>query len=75
MVSHTPKFDLDNIYENVKNNADLTGLNSINFEKLGREEHNQVEESIYAMMFEFKNTLLELDNTMPKELYTIVENK
>ena len=27
------------------------------------------------MMEKFKNTPLELDNTMPKELYTIVENK
>ena len=30
---------------------------------------------VYAMMEKFKNTPLELDNTMPKELYTIVENK
>ena len=34
-----------------------------------------VEESIYTMMAKFKNTPLELDNTMPKELYSIVENK
>ena len=34
-----------------------------------------VEESIYTMMAKFKNTPLELDNTMPKELYLIVENK
>ena len=27
------------------------------------------------MMTEFKNTPLELDNSMPKELYEIVENK
>ena len=27
------------------------------------------------MMAEFKNTPLELDNTMPRELYEIVENK
>ena len=27
------------------------------------------------MMAEYKNTPLELDNTMPKELYEIVENK
>ena len=30
---------------------------------------------MYAMMAEFKNTPLELDNTMPRELYEIVENK
>ena len=34
-----------------------------------------VEESIYTMMAKFKNTPLELDNSMPKELYSIVENK
>ena len=30
---------------------------------------------MYAMMAEYKNTPLELDNTMPKELYEIVKNK
>ena len=34
-----------------------------------------LEEFFYAMMENFKNTPLELDNTMPKDLYTIVENK
>ena len=34
-----------------------------------------VEESIYTMMDKFKTTPLELDNKMPKELYSIVENK
>ena len=34
-----------------------------------------VEDSIYTMMAKFKTTLLELDNTMPKELYSLIENK
>ena len=34
-----------------------------------------VEESIYTMMAKFKITPPELDNTMPKDLYSIVENK
>ena len=34
-----------------------------------------VEESIYTMMAKFKTTPLELDNTIPKELYSIVETK
>ena len=34
-----------------------------------------VEELVYTMMAKFKNTPLELDNSMPKELYSIVENK
>lgn len=52
----------------------MTGLKNIDFGKLGRIEKNLIEESIYAMMSKFKNTPLELDNTMPKDLYTIVEN-
>lgn len=34
-----------------------------------------IEESVYAMMEKFKNTPLEFDNTMPKDLYSIVKNK
>lgn len=34
-----------------------------------------VEESLYTMMAKFKNTPLELDNSMPKYLYSVVENK
>ena len=75
VVSHTPKFDLENICDNVKDNADLLGLKGIKFNKLSREQQNMVEESIYTMMAKFKNTPLELDNTMPKELYSIVDNK
>ena len=66
---------MKNICENVRDNADLTRLKNIDFGKLGREDQNMLEESIYAMMEKFKNTPLELDNTMPKELYTIFEKK
>ena len=75
MVSHTPLSDLENICENVRNNANLSGLKNIDFEKLGREEKNLVEEVVYAMMSKFKNTPLEFDNTIPKGLYDIVEQK
>ena len=75
VVSHTPLSGLKNICENVKNNADLSRLKNIDFEKLGREEKNLVEESVYEMMSKFKNTPLELDNTMPKSLYDIIEQK
>ena len=34
-----------------------------------------VEESIYTMMAKFKTTPLELDNSIPKYLYSIIENK
>ena len=44
MVIYPPKFDLENICENIRNNAYLTGLKSINFGKLEREEKNHVEE-------------------------------
>ena len=75
MVSHKPKFDLENLCENIKNNANLSGLKNIDFEKLKREEKNQVEEALYAMMFKLKNIPLELANTIPKSLYDIVEQK
>ena len=75
VVSHAPKSNLENICDNVRDNVDLTGLKNIDFGKLGREDQNMLEESVYAMMEKFKNTPLELDKTMPKELYTIIENK
>lgn len=75
MGSHAPKSDIDNICDNVRNNVDFSELKNIEFKKLSRVDQNKIEESMYAMMAEFKNTPLELDNTMPKELYTIVENK
>ena len=74
MVSHLPKFFVDNFFEKIRN-ADLNDLKSLDFNKLSREEKNKVEESMYAMMVEFKNTPLKLDNTTPRELYEIVENK
>ena len=73
MVGHTPQSNLENICENVRNNIDLSGLKNIDFEKLSREEKNLVEEFIYAMMSKFKNTPLELGNTMPKGLYDMIE--
>ena len=75
MVSHTTKSDLENVCDNIRDNADLIGLKNIDFNKLTRDEKNIVEESIYTMMAKFKTTPLELDNSMPKELSSIVENK
>ena len=75
VVSHASKSNLENICDNVKENADLIGLKNIDFGKLSREYQNKVEESVYAMMEKFKNTPLEFDNIMPKDLYSIVENK
>ena len=75
VVSHTPKSNLETICDNVKDNTDLSNLKGIEFNKLSREQKNMVEESIYTMMAKFKNTPLKLDNTIPKELYSIVENK
>lgn len=53
MVSHNPSLDLDNMCENIKNNVDLSGFTHIEFDKLGKIEMNQVEESIYCMMATF----------------------
>ena len=75
VVSHALKSNLENIWDNVKDNVDLSGLKNIEFNKLSREEPNMVEESIYTMMAKFKTTPLELDNSIPKDLYSIIENK
>ena len=47
----------------------------VEFCKLTKEEKNKIEEFVYAMMEKFKTTPLELDNTMPKESYSLIENK
>lgn len=75
VVSHTPKPDLENTCDNIRDNVDLSSLKGLYFNKFPREEQNMVEESIYTVMAKFKNTPLELENTMSKELYSIVENK
>ena len=75
MVSHNPLFDLENLCENSKSNANLSGLKHIDFDKLGKEEKNQVKEALYAMMSKFKNTPLEFSNSITKGLYDIVEQK
>lgn len=75
MVSHCPSSDLDNLCENTKNNVDLSKFTHIEFDKLGKIEMNQVEESIYAMMVTFKKTPIELANSIPKSLYDTVEKK
>ena len=38
VVSHPPKFDIDKIYDNIKENVDISELKNINFGKLTKEE-------------------------------------
>ena len=38
VVSHTTKSDLENICDNIRENLDLSGLKTIYFNKLTREE-------------------------------------
>ena len=75
VVSHNPLSDLENLSKNVKSNADLSSFSHVNFDNLGKEEKNKVEESWYAMMSKFKNTPLEFSNSIPIGLYDIVEKK
>lgn len=75
MVSHNPLSNLENLCENIKSNANLSNLKHIDFDKLRKEEKNQVEEALYAMMSKFKKTPLEFSNTIPKGLYDIIEKK
>lgn len=75
MVSHKPLSDLKNLSENVKNNVDLFGFRHVNFDDLGKQEKNIVEESLYEMMSKFKTTPLEFSNLVPKKLYDLVGKK
>ena len=75
VVSHPPKSEIDVICDNIKDNADFSKLRNINFGKLSKEEQNKIEESINEMMTKFKKTPLELDNSMPKELNSLIKNK
>ena len=75
VLSHNPLSDLENLCENIKNSADLSGFSHVDFDNLGKVENNQVEEAIYAMMEIFKKTPLEIVNSMPRSLYERVEKK
>lgn len=74
MVSHPLRPNIDKICDDIKN-TDFNDLKGIDFNKLTRDEKNRLEDVVYAMMAQFRYTPLELDNTMPKELYEIVESK
>ena len=38
VVSHTPKSDLENTCDNIRDSADLSSLKGLDFNKLSREE-------------------------------------
>ena len=73
MVSH-PKSTIDKLCVNFRK-ENLNGFKTLDFNKLTKEQQNKIEESVYAMISEYKHTPLELDGSMPKELYKIVEDK
>lgn len=50
-------------------------MKKVDFEKFTKEEKEKLEESVYAMMAQFKYTPLELDGQLPKELLKIVEDR
>lgn len=72
---HCPSSDLDNLCENIKNNADLSGFTHVEFDELGKLDMNKVDESIYAMIENFKMTPIEIANFLPKSLYDRVEER
>ena len=53
----------------------MSKLRDMSFDKLSKAKQNRIEESIYEMMAKFKKTPLELDNSMAKELNSLIENK
>ena len=73
VVSH-PKSSIDKLCRQIKND-DLNDLRNTKFYKPTKEEKIKIEEYVYAMMVEYKHTHLELDGSMPKELYKIVGDK
>ena len=73
VVSHPPKFEVDILCDNIKDNANLSKLKNINCGKLSKKEKNKIEESIYEMMEKFKKNPLELDNSMHKDLNSLIE--
>ena len=74
MVSHPPKSSIDKLCTKIRN-GDLKDLKNLYFNKLTKGEKNRIEEYVYTMMAEYKHTPLELDGSMPKELYKTVEDK
>ena len=59
VVSH-PKTSIDKLCKQIRND-DLNDLKNTEFHKLTKEEQIKIEESVYAMMVDYKNTPLELD--------------
>lgn len=74
MVSHPPKSSIDKLCAKIRN-GDLNDLKNVNFNKLTKDKQNKIETSVYNMMVEYKHTPLEMDSSLPKELYKIVEEK
>ena len=75
VVSHGPSSDLDNLCDNIKNNANLLRFTHVEFDKLGKLDMNEVEESIYKMMATFKTTPIDISNSLPNSLYDRIEKR
>ena len=73
-VSCPPKSSADTLCEKIRN-GDLSDMKKVDFNKFTKEEQDRIEESIYAMMAQFKYTPLEIDGQSPKELSKIVQDK
>ena len=58
MVSHNPSFDIDKLYQNTTINVDLSGFIHIDFDKIGSEDKNKVEEAIHNIMETIKSMLI-----------------
>ena len=75
LVRHSTSSKLESICNNIRDNVDFSGLKTIEFNKLSNEQQSTMEESIYTMMEKYKTTPLELDDSIPKELSSLIDNK
>lgn len=73
VVSYYPSSNIVNLCDNIKLKVDLSRFTHVDFDKRGKIDQDKVEEVIYEIITTFKNTPIEIANSLPKSLYDRVE--
>lgn len=68
VVRNNLSSDIDNLCENIKTNANLSGFTHVDFDKQGSVDKKKVDEAKYDMKTTFKTTLVEISKSLPKIL-------